>query len=41
MYKIDYGFGPFKNTKYFTTYGEAAEYCRMFKWKVSRIKPVH
>lgn len=41
MYRIDYGYGPFKASKYFHTYGEAAEYCRMFKWSVKRIKAVH
>lgn len=41
MYKIDYGFGPFKNTQYFTTYKEAVEYCGWFKWSKKRIKPVH
>ena len=40
MYSITFGKGPFKQTKYFATYGEAAEYCRWFNWKVSRIKPV-
>ncbi len=41
MYKITFGRGPFKTTKYFHTYGEAAEYCKWFSWSVKRIKGVH
>lgn len=41
MYRIDYGYGPFKASKYFHTYGKAAEYCRVFRWSVKRIKAVH
>lgn len=41
MYKIDFGFGSFKQTKYFSNYAQAVEYCGFFNWKVSRIKSVH
>ena len=41
MYRIDWGFGPFKQSKYFHTWAEAADYCRIFKWSTKRIKAVH
>ena len=41
MYKITFGKGPFQQTKYFNTYGEAAEYCKWFNWSVKRIETVH
>lgn len=41
MYKIEFGKGVFKQTKYFHTYGESAEYCKWFNWSVKRIKEVH
>ena len=36
MYRIDWGFGPFKQSKYFHTWAEAADYCRIFKWSTKR-----
>jgi hypothetical protein len=41
MYKIDFGFGAFKQTKYFLTQAEAVAYCGYFKWSTKRIQPVH
>lgn len=41
MYKIDFGYGVFKQTKYFLTHAEAVEYCGFFKWSTKRIKSVH
>jgi hypothetical protein len=41
MYKINFGFGAFKQTKYFLTWAEAVEYCGFFKWSTKRIQSVH
>ena len=41
MYRIDFGHGPFKQSKYFHTYAEAVTYCGYFKWSTKRITPVH
>ena len=41
MYKIDFGYGIFKQTKYFLAHAEAVEYCGYFKWSTKRIKSVH
>lgn len=41
MYRIDFGRGAFKQSKYFLTYAEAVEYCGYFKWSTKRIQSIH